>query len=93
VALVAQSEYILQHSTTQPLTDYFYVDTEWYTPILAAVRSKTKVCGRLAAGIAGSNTADGIVVSGLFCVLSVVSSATCWIPRYRLVLTVVCGCV
>jgi hypothetical protein len=69
VALVAHSEYILQHSTTQPLTDYFYVATEWYTPISAAVRSKAKVCGRLAAGIAGSNTADGVVVSGILCVV------------------------
>jgi hypothetical protein len=57
------------------------------------VRSKTKVCGRLTAGIAGSNIADGIVVSGLLCVVSVVSSATWWISRYRLVLTGVRVCV
>jgi hypothetical protein len=57
------------------------------------VLSKTKVCGRLTAGIAGSNIADGIVVSGLMYVVSVVSSPTWWISRNRLVLTGVCVCV
>jgi hypothetical protein len=48
------------HSNTQPLTDYFYVTILWYMPIQAAVRVKTKFCGLSNAGIAGSNTADGI---------------------------------
>jgi len=60
VALVAHGNYILQHSKTQPLTDYFYVTILWYAPIQAAVQFKTKVCSHSNAGIAGSNTADGM---------------------------------
>jgi hypothetical protein len=89
VVLVAHSNYILQHSTIQSPTVYFYVPIVWYTPICTAMRSKAKVYGRLTTGIAGLNTADGIVVSGLLCVLSVVYSATCWFTKYRLVLTCV----
>jgi len=39
-------------------------------PIPVAARSKAWVCGRTLAGIAGSNTDDGIYVSCECCVLS-----------------------
>jgi hypothetical protein len=74
LVLVARSNFILQHSTTQPLTNYFYVHILWYTPIWVAMLTTTKVCGRSATGIASSNTADGMVVSGLLCAMLVISS-------------------
>jgi len=46
----------------------------WYKLIPAAVRSKTKVCGRSTAGIMGSDTADG---TDVFSCVSRVGSVLC----------------
>ena len=51
------------------ICDYFYIPIVWYKLIPAAVRSKTKVCGRSTAEITGSDTADSNTVSSVGSVL------------------------
>jgi hypothetical protein len=51
-----------------------------FTPIPVAVRSQAHFCGRLTAGIADSNPADGMDVRllCLLCVVLVAAYATGW---------------
>ena len=65
---------------------YFSQYTD-YRPISVAARSKTWVCGRLLAGIAGSNPSGGMDICRECCVLSgrdpCVGLITCTEESYR----------